>query len=62
MNLISVQDASDRHGLALRTMFKLIKNENLTRYKKAGDRRTFLDEAELDEVLRPRPKDPQLGH
>lgn len=61
VNLISVQDASDQHGLALRTMFKLIKTQGLTRYKKAGDRRTFLDVAELDEALRPHPKDARVA-
>lgn len=59
VDLISVQDASERHGLAIRTMFKLVKDHGLTRYKKAGDKRTFLDSAELDEALRPRPKDSQ---
>ena len=59
VDLISVQDASDRHGLALRTMFKLVKDHGLTRYKKAGDKRTFLDTVELEEALRPRPKDSQ---
>lgn len=61
VNLISVQDASDQHGLALRTMFKLIKSQGLTRYKKAGDRRTFLDAAELEKALRPHPKDAQIA-
>ena len=61
VNLISVQDASDQHGLALRTMFKLIKTQGLTRYKKAGDRRTFLDAAELEEALRPHPKVAQVA-
>jgi len=53
--LIDVDEAARRLGITRRHVFRLIERHALTRFKKGGDRRVYLDAAELRRLKEPRP-------
>jgi hypothetical protein len=46
-DMISVDEAVAEFGLSRRTLFRLIESEGLRRFRKVGDRKTYLSREEL---------------
>lgn len=54
--LITLRDAAERWGYSERTLHLLVRQNGLVRYRRPGDRRTWLDQEALEAILQPRPK------
>lgn len=52
---LSIQAAAERYGVSRRTLYRLLASGRLTRYRRPGDNRTYLEVRELDDELRLRP-------
>jgi hypothetical protein len=50
---LTMQEAARRYGLSERKLFQLLAGAVLTRHRRAGDRRTYLEVAELERALTP---------
>lgn len=57
MELQPLRDAARAHNLSQRTLQRWIRSGQLTAYRKAGDRLTYVDLVELRRVTEPRPRD-----
>jgi 8-oxo-dGTP pyrophosphatase MutT (NUDIX family) len=56
VELITLRDAAERWGYSERTLHLLVRQNGLVRYRRPGDRRTWLDQEALEAILQPRPK------
>jgi 8-oxo-dGTP diphosphatase len=54
--LITLRDAAREFQLSERTLHELVRRHGLTRFRRPGDRRTWLERDRLEEILRPHPK------
>ena len=54
---LTVKEAMASTGLARATIFKLLKDHNLTRYQVAGSREIYIKRADLEELRRPVPRE-----
>jgi excisionase family DNA binding protein len=52
---MSVRDAAERYGVSQATLYNLLRRGELHRFRRSGDKKTYLKIEELDRVLRPRP-------
>jgi hypothetical protein len=48
---VPIQTAAAEYGISVETLYRMLRRDELTRYKRAGDRRTFLDREELDKIF-----------
>jgi predicted site-specific integrase-resolvase len=53
-DLIPIEEAAAEFGAAQTSLYRYLKAGRLKRYKKALDRRTFVDRQELRRLVRPR--------
>ncbi|HZU16879.1 MAG TPA: NUDIX domain-containing protein [Candidatus Dormibacteraeota bacterium] len=58
--LITLRDAAREFQVSERTLHELVRRHGLTRFRRPGDRRTWLERERLEEILRPHPKAPPL--
>lgn len=49
--MLTVEAASGEFGIHVRTIYRLLADGKLTRYRKRGDRRTYVDREELKAAL-----------
>ena len=54
--LISVGDAADRYALSRSTIYRLAHRGKLTIYRRAGDRRSYVERERIKELVEFRPK------
>jgi excisionase family DNA binding protein len=52
---MSVQEAAERYAVSQATLYNLLRRGELHRFRRSGDKKTYLQVEELDRVLRPRP-------
>jgi predicted DNA-binding transcriptional regulator AlpA len=55
-DLIPISRATTEFGLSRSVIFKYLKQGRLKRWEKGGDRRTFVDRAEVRRLVQPRLK------
>jgi predicted DNA-binding transcriptional regulator AlpA len=55
-DLVPAEDIAREFGIGRTTIFRLIGKYNLPRYKREGDRRTYVDREEIRKIMQPRPK------
>jgi excisionase family DNA binding protein len=53
-----ITDAAKEHGVSVETLYRLIRLGKLKRYRKFGDRRTFVESEELKAALEFREEPP----
>jgi excisionase family DNA binding protein len=56
--LISVDEAAGRYKLGTSTLWRWLREGKLRRYRRAGERRTLIDQDQLDRLVEPREVDP----
>jgi excisionase family DNA binding protein len=58
---ISIQEAAQRYAISEATIRRMVRNRELTRYTRRGDRRAFVDREALEKLLafKPDTKPPQ---
>jgi hypothetical protein len=56
-DLVSAPDAAREFGIARVTLNRLVRQQGIKRWKRAGDRRTYLSRADLKKALAFKPKD-----
>ena len=56
--LVPIQDAAREWGVSVDTLYRLITRKEIGRYRKKGDRRTFVDREELKRTFGFRREDP----
>jgi predicted DNA-binding transcriptional regulator AlpA len=49
--LLPLQDAAREYSVGATTIYRLIRDKRIGKFRRTGDRRTFVDEAELREAL-----------
>jgi predicted site-specific integrase-resolvase len=49
--LLTVDAAASKHGIGRRTIFRFIQEGRLNRYRRPADRRTHVDDVELNSLL-----------
>jgi 8-oxo-dGTP pyrophosphatase MutT (NUDIX family) len=54
--LVALQDAIREHGISQRTMFRIVKQHGLRRFKLPGSNQTYVDRQDLAQALRPQLK------
>lgn len=52
--LLSVDEAAEFYRLGKQTLWRWLRDGKLKRYRRAGDRRTLIETAELEHLLKPR--------
>lgn len=52
-NLQPINEAAEVNGLAVETLYRWMHSRGLRRYRVPGDKRTFVDRAQLAELLKP---------
>ncbi len=50
-NLISIDDATTEFGVSRSTIFRVFNAAGLTRYRRPGDRKSYLVRSELQQAL-----------
>jgi excisionase family DNA binding protein len=58
---ISIQEAAQRYRISEATIRRMVRNGELTRYTRRGDRRAFVDREALEKLLEYKP-DAQPPH
>ena len=58
---ITVEDATRELGIRRATMFKLLKERDVTRYKVPGERRVLILRRDLEELRKPVPRPKRTG-
>lgn len=53
---LTIKEAMREMGVARATMFKLLKERNITRYEVAGSREVLIRKSDLDELRKPVPR------
>jgi hypothetical protein len=53
---LPLAEAPRHYGIGRTRLFEFVRDGKLKRYRREGDRRTWLAVAELEELLRPRPE------
>jgi excisionase family DNA binding protein len=56
--LISLDEAAGRYDLGKTTLWRWLREGKLKRYRRAGDRRTLVDQDQLDRLVEPREIEP----
>jgi excisionase family DNA binding protein len=46
-----IQEVAQDHGVSVRHLYRLISQGKLERYRRSGDRRTYVDEDKVREAL-----------
>jgi predicted site-specific integrase-resolvase len=59
MRPVPIQAAAAEYGVAVETLYRMLRRGQLTRFRRPGDRRTFLDRDELNRVFQYRPEPPE---
>lgn len=54
--MVTVREAAMELGVAEKTVFGLIRQHNLTKFKRAGDRRTYLRRSDVEALKKFKPK------
>lgn len=52
--MIPVSQAADEFGLSTAALFKYLRQGKLKRWRRTGDRRTFVERQELKRLVQPR--------
>ncbi len=61
MNAAPLEDLAREFGISRNTIYRLIERHKLTTYKRAGDRRTWIDRDALAPLVDLQPKSPPHG-
>ena len=56
VELITIQEAADELGIHVKSVFRMLTQGRLKRYQRGLGRRTFVDRAEIQDLLAVKPK------
>lgn len=61
MDAAPINTVADEFGITRRTLYRLIKRHHVQTYRKAGDRRTYVDRDDIRPLLGLRPNNPSAN-
>ena len=60
--MLNIEDVETEYGLKRSTVYKYMRKGLITPYKRAGDRRSYFERRELEELTRFQPKKTTQGN